>query len=132
MPAIRTYKRPVSGWWRRNAFYSWYMVREASSVIVTAYALVLLTGLWRLTQGEPAYDAWLASLTSPLAIVFHLLALWLFIVHTLSWFKIMPKTMPFLRIGGKRVADGTIINAGRIAAVVCTVVVYALFRWGTS
>ncbi|UCE32484.1 MAG: fumarate reductase subunit C [Burkholderiales bacterium] len=132
MPAIRTYTRPMSGWYRRHAFYSWYMVREASSVIVTVYALVLLTGLWRLTQGEAAFEAWRASLASPVAIVFHLLALWLFVVHTLSWFRVMPKTMPFVRIGGKRVADATITNAGRIAAAACTVVVYALFLWGTS
>lgn len=132
MPAIRTYKRPMTGWWRRSSFYSWYMLRETSSVIVTAYALVLLTGLWRLTQGEQAFDAWRASLASPLAIVFHLLALWLFVVHTLSWFRVMPKTMGFVRVGGQRVPDSTIIAAGRIAAVVCTVVAYALFRWGTS
>ena len=83
-------------------------------------------------QGQQAFDAWRASLASPLAFVFHLLALWLFVVHTLSWFKVMPKTMGFVRIGGKRVSDGAIIAAGRIAAVVCTVVAYALFRWGTS
>ena len=131
MPAIKTYKRPMGSWWRRNSFYSWYMVREGSSVFVTVYALVLLTGLWRLTQGQEAFDAWRASLASPVAVVFHALALWMFIMHTLSWFKVMPKTMPFVRVGGKRVADQTIINAGKIAAVVCTVLVYIVFLWVT-
>ena len=131
MPAIKTYKRPVDGWWRRNPFYTWYMVREGSSVFVTVYALVLLTGLWRLTQGQEAFDAWRASLASPIALVFHALALWMFIMHTLSWFRVMPKTMPFVRIGGQRVADQTIINAGKIAAVVCTVLVYVVFLWVT-
>jgi fumarate reductase subunit C len=131
MPAIKTYKRPVDGWWRRNPFYTWYMVREGSSVFVTVYALILLTGLWRLTQGQEAFDAWRASLASPIALVFHILALWMFIMHTLSWFKVMPKTMPFVRIGGKRVPDQTIINAGKIAAVVCTVLFYVVFLWVT-
>ena len=131
MPAIKTYKRPVDGWWRRNPFYTWYMVREGSSVFVTVYALILLTGLWRLTQGQEAFDAWRASLASPIALVFHVLALWMFIMHTLSWFRVMPKTMPFVRIGGKRVADQTIINAGKVAAVVCTVLVYIVFLWVT-
>lgn len=131
MPAIKTYKRPMGSWWRRNSFYSWYMVREASSVFVTAYALVLLTGLWRLTQGQEAFDAWRASLASPLALVFHALALWMFLMHTSSWFKVMPKTMPFIRVGGKRVPDQTIINAGKIAAAVCTVLVYVVFLWVT-
>jgi succinate dehydrogenase subunit C len=131
MPATKTYKRPVDGWWRRNPFYTWYMVREGSSVFVTVYALILLTGLWRLTQGQEAFDAWRASLASPIALVFHVLALWMFIMHTLSWFKVMPKTMPFVRIGGKRVPDQTIINAGKIAAVVCTVLFYVVFLWVT-
>ena len=65
MPANKTYMRPMGSWWRRNSFYSWYMLREASSVFVVVYALVLLTGLWRLTQGQEAFDAWRASLASP-------------------------------------------------------------------
>ncbi len=131
MPAIKTYRRAMGAWWRRDPFYGWYMIREASSVFVTAYALVLLTGLWRLTQGEQAFDAWRGSLSGPLAIVFHLLALWMFLMHTLSWFRVMPKTMPFVRIGGKRIADATIVRSGFIAAAACTVLVYALFRWVT-
>ena len=131
MPAIKTYKRPMGPWWRRDPFYGWYMVREASSVFVTVYALVLLTGLWRLTQGEQAYEAWLASLASPLAVVFHLLALWMFVMHTMSWFRVMPKTMPFVRFGGKRVPDATIIRGGMFAAAGCTVLVYVVFLWVT-
>jgi fumarate reductase subunit C len=127
MPANKTYMRPMGSWWRRNSFYSWYMLREASSVFVVVYALVLLTGLWRLTQGQEAYDAWRASLASPLAIVFHLLALWMFLMHASSWFKVMPKTMPFVRMGGKRVPDATIIRGGIAAAVACTVIVYLVF-----
>ncbi|HEY5632666.1 MAG TPA: fumarate reductase subunit C [Burkholderiaceae bacterium] len=132
MPATKTYKRPMGSWWRRNSFYSWYMLREASSVFVTVYALVLLTGLWRLTQGQQAYEAWRASLASPLAIVFHLVALWMFLMHASSWFKVMPKTMPFVRVGGKRVPDAAIVRGGVAAAVACTVIVYAVFLWVTS
>ena len=54
MSAPRTYVRPMQGWWRRNAFYRWYMVRELTCIAVIVYALELLTGLWRLTQGRDA------------------------------------------------------------------------------
>lgn len=132
MPAIKTYVRPMDGWWRRNPFYRWYILREASSLFVAAYALVLLTGLWRLTQGEQAFEAWRVSLSSPLSLAFHALALWLFLVHAWTWFKVMPKTMPFVRLGGKRVPDHAIVGAGLAAALACTVVVYGALRWVTS
>ncbi|MGH8519033.1 MAG: fumarate reductase subunit C [Panacagrimonas sp.] len=99
----------MAGWWRRNPFYLWYMLREASCVFITLYALVLLWGLARLAQGRGAYEAWLASLSSPGAILFHAVAFALVLYHAWTWFKVMPRTMPFLRIGGRRVPDGLIV-----------------------
>jgi len=126
---LKTYTRPMAGWWRRNPFYLWYMVREASCVFITIYALVLLVGLWRLSQGQAAFDAWRAALTTPISVVFHLMALVLVIYHSWTWFKIMPKTMPFIRIGGRRIADRTIITSGVIATIVASLVLFVAVRW---
>jgi hypothetical protein len=47
----RPYVRPVDGWWWRiDPFFVRYMIREANSVIVVAYAVVLLWGAVRLAQ----------------------------------------------------------------------------------
>lgn len=132
MAQLKTYMRPMNGWWRRNPFYVWYMVREASCVFITIYALVLLVGLWRLSQGQAAFDAWRAALAAPTSIVFHVLALVLVIYHSWTWFKIMPKTMPFISVGGKRVADRTIVASGVIAAVIASVVLFILVRWAAA
>ena len=132
MAQLKTYTRPMAGWWRRNPFYIWYMVRETSCIVITVYALVLLVGLWRLSQGQAAFDAWRAALTTPTSIVFHLVALVLVIYHSWTWFKIMPKTMPFIRFGGKRVADRTIVASGVIAALVASVVLFILARWAVA
>ncbi|OGI61840.1 MAG: fumarate reductase [Candidatus Muproteobacteria bacterium RBG_16_60_9] len=129
MAQLKTYTRPMAGWWRRNPFYLWYMVREASCVFITIYALVLLVGLWRLSQGQAAFDAWRAALTTPISVVFHLMALVLVIYHSWTWFKIMPKTMPFIRIGGRRIADRTIITSGVIATIVASLVLFVAVRW---
>jgi fumarate reductase subunit C len=58
--------RPMDGWWRRTRFFIRFMIREATAVLVVAYATVLLFGVIRLAQGESAYDAWLASLRESL------------------------------------------------------------------
>jgi fumarate reductase subunit C len=129
---LKTYVRPMTGWWRRNPFYLWYMVREASSLFITIYALVLLMGLWRLSQGQAAFDAWRAALTAPASMVFHLVALVLVIYHSWTWFKIMPKTMPFIRIRGRRIADRTIIASGVIATILSSLVLFVVVRWAVA
>jgi len=119
--ARRPYMRPMDGWWRRNPFFIRYMIREATAVLVVAYATVLLFGVIRLAQGESAYDAWLASLRSPWSLAFHIVLLANFVYHTWSWFQIMPKTMPMIVIRGKRLQPAVITAAGLLAAAVASV-----------
>lgn len=130
MSTPRTYTRPMTNWWMRLPFYRRYLLREATCFAVIAYALVLLTGLWRFTQGQAAFEAWRAALASPLAILMHLVILVAMVFHSWTWFEVMPKTMPFVRIDGKRVSDSTIVNSGVAVACVATIVVIMLTWWG--
>ena len=126
---MKTYTRPMAGWWRRNPYYLWYMLREASCVFITAYALVLLVGLFRLSQGKLFYDEWRESLSSPYALAFHVVALALVLYHSWTWFKVMPKTLPFIRIGEKPVPDGVIVATGVAAAVTASLILLAAAWW---
>ena len=127
---MKTYVRPMTPWWwRRNPFYVWYMVREASCVFITAYALVLLTGLFRLYQGQSRFDAWRESLASPGAIVFHAVTLVFVLYHAWTWFKVMPKTLPFVRLGGWRVSDQVIVAAGATSAAAASIAVFLAVWW---
>ena len=125
----RPYMRSMDGWWKRDPYFVGYMAREVTAVFVAAYAVVLLVGLVRLGQGEAAYNAWLEALKSPLSLVFHLIVLATMVYHTWSWFNIMPKTMPMMFVGGKRVQAGTIIGTGLAAAVVSCLAVFFVV-WG--
>jgi fumarate reductase subunit C len=107
----------MTGWWKRNPYYLWYLLRELSSVFVTLYALVLLWGLWRLTQGEAAFEAWRESLGRPLGAAFHAVTLGLVAYHSWTWFKVMPRTMPFVRIAGYRVPDRLFVAGGVCATL---------------
>ena len=124
----KPYMRPMDGWWRRNPFFVRYMIREWTAVLVAAYAVVLLVGVVRLAEGEMAYAAWLASMKSPVALVFHWVTLAVFAYHTWSWFEIMPRTMPMIFVGGKRLQGAVITAAGLVAAVVCCLIVLLLAR----
>ena len=88
------WQRPMTGWWRRRAVHRRYMLREASALFVTAYAVLLLAGLACLLRGEAAYAAWRALLASPVSIGLHALALPFLAYHAVTWFQVMPKTAP--------------------------------------
>ncbi len=124
IPGVKTYVRPMGSWWLRNPFYRWYMLRELSCVFITTYALILLWGLERLAMGREAFDAWRESLASPWAVGFHLAALLLVTYHAWTWFKVMPKTLPFVSIGGRRLPDRTIVALGVAAACAASILVY--------
>jgi len=113
---MKTYPRPMAGWWHRNPYYLWYLLRELSCIFITAYALVLLWGLVRLGQGRASYEAWLASLSSPAAIVFHVVTLLLVVYHAWTWFKIMPKTLPRVPV-----SDTSIVASGVSAVIAVSV-----------
>jgi fumarate reductase subunit C len=58
--------------------------------------------------------------------VLHLFALAAMAYHTWSWFEIMPKTMPPIYSGGKRVAGYVITATGLAAAVFVTLAIFLL------
>jgi fumarate reductase subunit C len=125
----RGYVRPMQGWWRRDPFFVKYMIREVTAVAVLVYAIILMVGVLRLSQGEAAFNGWLGALRSPGSILLHLVLLGSMIVHAKSWFDIMPKTMPLLFMGGHRVEGSTITRTGYIVTVIATVLALAIV-WG--
>ena len=125
----RGYVRPMQGWWRRDPFFVVYMARELTALAVLVYAIVLAVGALRLSQGEAAFNGWLAALKSPGSILLHLVLLFSFAVHAKSWFEIMPKTMPIMFMGGERVQGESITRTGWIATVVASIVLFAI-AWG--
>jgi fumarate reductase subunit C len=121
MAIRRTYVRSMDGWWRRDPFFLRYMAREATSIFVVAYALILLAGLIRLSQGEEAFGDWLDGLASPASVAFHVLLFAVFAYHTWSWFRIMPKTMPPVLVAGRRLSACAITGIGVGAAIAVSI-----------
>ena len=125
----RPYVRPMDGWWKKNPFFVEYMVHEGTALFVAAYAAVLLFGLVRLSQGEAAWNGWVEALKSPLSIVFHLAILVAMLYHSWTWFKIMPRTLAPIMVGGKRVSAAAITTGGLAAAVLASLIILVL-AWG--
>jgi fumarate reductase subunit C len=116
-------------WWRRDPFFMRYMLREATALAVLVYAVVLVVGVLRLSQGEAAWNGWLAALRSPGSLLLHVVLLVAMVVHARSWFEIMPKTMPTPVVGGKPMAQATITRVGWAVAVGATGAFLAVCAW---
>ena len=129
MARIKTFVRPMQGWWRKNPFFVRYMIRESSSVFLAVYTLILLVGLLRLTQGEAAYEAWRTALTSPFSILFHWLALLTVGYHAYTWWKVAPKTAPDILIAGRPIPELVITGGGWLATIGASILVYVIVRW---
>jgi fumarate reductase subunit C len=116
-PAAHTYRRSMSGWWRRNPYFTRYMIREGSAAFLTVYALILLDGLYRLGSGQGPFDAWRAALAAWPAVAWHCCALLLVGYHSLTWFQVLPKTAPQLRVSPRRMTAAALAAAAALSAL---------------
>jgi fumarate reductase subunit C len=131
MAARRPYVRNMDGWWNRVPYFQRYMAREVTAFFVAGYALVLLIGLVRLAQGPQAFGQWLEQLRSGWFIALHVVLLAVFLYHTYSWFEIMPKTLPPVVVGGKKLAPATITSLGLVAAAAASALLLVI-AWGLA
>jgi fumarate reductase subunit C len=104
-PYIRKVER---NWFLSQRRYTVYMARELTSLFVLLYCVFLALGAVRLSQGQAAWDGFVATASSPLGVVFQLVCLGFAAFHSVTWFAVTPKAMP-LMIKGEPVPDKTII-----------------------
>ena len=126
MSSVKTYVRPMAGWWLKNPFFVRYMIREASAPLFYLYALWLLAGIVALAMGPSSYAAWWSVAKNPLVILLNLVVLVFAVYHTWTWFSVLPKTTPDIDV-----APGTLTSAGVIAAIVVCAALFA-FAWGAT
>ncbi|RRJ83077.1 fumarate reductase subunit C [Aestuariirhabdus litorea] len=124
----RPYVRKQSaGWWLDKQYYFLYMLREGTSLVLAVYAIMLATGVMRLIQGPLAWQGWVETVTSSLAIPLHLLMLVALFYHTLTWFRLAPRIV-VIRVGGKAL-DPVLVERGHWVACVVTTLLLMLL-WG--
>jgi len=106
-------------WWAQKPYLA-YTVRELSGVAVAAYGAILLAGLVCLWRGPEAYATYLRLLGSDVAFVVHVALLAVMLWHVLTWFQILPKTMPKLILRGQQVPQRLMTRIALLAAVACS------------
>ena len=120
---MKPYVRPMPAtWWLRRQSYFLFMMREFSSVFIAVYVVMFLVMIDRLSQGREAYEQYMEGLKSPLAILFHVLALAFALLHTVTWFQATPKAMAVWK-GEERVPASMLIIPNYVAWAVASAVI---------
>ncbi len=112
-------------WWLQRKNYFLFMVREVSAVFVGLFALISLVGVYRLSQGEDAYQLYLSALQTPSAQVLFVVILLFSLYHTVSWFYLTPMIM-VVRIGSKTVPPTLVLIANYLAWIVISLILFYL------
>jgi len=86
-------QRQPAGWWLKSSAYRRYMLREATALPIFLYCLLLISGLYQLTQGEAAFLDWLQVLRSPWVIALHVVAFAAALFHAWTWIELVPKIL---------------------------------------
>ena len=124
------YIRPPArySWWLRQGRYIRYMMRELSSLFIGIFSVIMICGLYQLSQGETEFTAFTNSLWNNLwwlSVITFLFATY----HSYTWFIVTPKAMP-LKFSGKRIAPWIIIGAHMLLWLLCSIFVWFIFISG--
>lgn len=103
------YHKKMSIFWFLNRKpYLMFIIRELTSIFVAAYAVILLFQLNALSQGPEAWEALVATFSTPLSIALHIVIFVFVLFHTITWFMLAPSAM-VMKVGKMRIPDFAII-----------------------
>lgn len=91
-PFVREVSR--TRWYFKHPRYLRYMSREVTCVFIGAFALLLLCAVARLSQGQAAYESFLAAIKGPWSALGLLIVLVFAVHNSTNWFNVTPKALP--------------------------------------
>lgn len=125
------YHRPMAAsWWRKSAFYRFYMLREGTAVPALWFSIELIFGLFALKHGAESWANFVAFLQHPMVMLLNIVALAAALLHSKTWFDLAPKAAVVV-IGGKKMSPTPIVRGLWAVMVLVSVAVLAatLLLW---
>ena len=120
MSERRPFHRPQPRRWWAQKPYRAYTIRELSGVAVAVYGAILLAGLVCLWRGPDAYALYRRILASEASLAVHAVLLAAVLWHVVTWFEILPKTMPKLILRGQPLPQRLVSAVALLAALACS------------
>ena len=116
----RYYRRRVPLlWWTRRRSYTFFMLRELSSVFVAVFVVELLFLVRAVAHGPSAYQGFLDTMANPAMIVLNVVALAFLLLHAVTFANLTPRAM-VVRLRGRRVPSRLILAGVYLGWLVVT------------
>lgn len=106
-------------WWAHDRYLA-YTIRELCGVAVALYGAILLAGVVCVWLGPEAYAGYRRALASPWSLWLHLMLLAAVLWHAVTWFQILPKTIPKLVLAGRLVPQQRLFAGSLAFAGLCS------------
>lgn len=116
-------------WWLKRGSYTFFVLRELTSVFVALVAFLLLGLVASVADGPRAYEGFLACLGRPLLLTISAVSFAFVLFHAITWFHLAPKAMA-VRVGEKAVPDWVVAGMNYAAWAVVSAGVAALLLGG--
>src|SRR5262245_34018507 len=114
--------RPMpTDWWLKKPAYTWFMIRDITSIFIAGYCIFLMYVLCR-SRDPAAFSAFYHAWSSPLSMVLHTIALVFAVYHSITFFNLTPRVLVVFQ-GDEKVPDGVISGAHYALWVVVTVII---------
>jgi fumarate reductase subunit C len=90
----KAYQPPMSAYWYFDRWpYLKFMLREASSVFVAWFAVVILLQLNAIISGPTAYANFQRWMATPAVFIVNIISLVFICFHAVTWFMLVPRVM---------------------------------------
>ena len=113
-------------WWNRSTPYRIFVLRELSAVFIAIYMVLLLLLVQAVRDGGASFFDYLDLLQNPAMIVVHVILLLFAVLHTMTWFRAVPKAMVVKR-GGERVPGEQLVMGVYALWLAASLVVLVIF-----
>jgi fumarate reductase subunit C len=125
------YVRPMpKDWFLRRKRYTWFMVRELTSLFIGGYALFLVLLVQR-ARDAASFEAFVDALRSPISVALHVIAIVMALFHTVTWFNATPAAVALYR-GKDRVSPALIVGSNYVVWLIVSLAVVWLALGGRA
>ena len=94
-------------WWTARGSYFLIFLREVSSVFIAAYVVLLIILIANAGGDQASYESYFELFTSPGMLVLHVVAFLFSLLHTITFFNLIPKGLS-VRLGEEPVPPALI------------------------
>jgi fumarate reductase subunit C len=115
-------RRVSTYWWLEKPSYFAFVLREGSCLFVAWFVLYLLMLMYRVLQGDAAYQEFLVWSARAPVLLLNIISFLFLVYHAITFFDAAPRAL-VVHVGSKRVPERLISVSHYAAWLVASVVV---------